>query len=148
MLAIAPRTTIAPDRTLAWEETPCPLCGREEASPLTEAVEDHQDEGAWCCHGSDSRCPDGILGQNPDNGSSQWASASASHAWRKIVDSFGHREASVFADEDGEIVPLQELHRDERRAPFAGMGRPEKPPFSSGATPSLLASSSTGRLIA
>jgi len=39
MLAIAPRTTIAPERTLVWEETACPLCGRDKASPLMEAAD-------------------------------------------------------------------------------------------------------------
>ncbi len=37
MLTIAPRFTTAPECALTWEETPCPLCGRDDAIPHTEA---------------------------------------------------------------------------------------------------------------
>ncbi|MBA4188806.1 MAG: hypothetical protein C0467_12475 [Planctomycetaceae bacterium] len=45
MLMISSRTLLAPERNLTWEETPCPLCGRDEADLLMEASDPTPTEG-------------------------------------------------------------------------------------------------------
>jgi len=45
MSMLAPRSTVTLGPVISWEETACPLCGRDEADPLAEATDPIPAEG-------------------------------------------------------------------------------------------------------